>query len=152
MTDAVEQPTAPSTVEGAQSRLAELTGSKDFGARLLNGDVAATREFKSVSLLAAGLEKRPGAEELSAISVKEADDRNAADFARSVRESVDVRPEVIRQAIYDETVTQAEHTEVGQWLKRHMADEAWTKRLLAGDRDARRDFFLASVTLSKEPK
>ena len=149
MTEVAAQPT---TVEGAQARLAELTGNKDFGAKLMAGDVATRAEFQSVSQLAAGLEKRPGAEELSAISEREADGRNTADFIAGVRESVDVRDEVLRQAIHDETVPAAEHNAVQQWLKRHMADKAWGARLLSGDADARRELFLASVTLSKEPK
>jgi hypothetical protein len=144
MTEAVEQPT---TVDGAQARLSELTANKEFGAKLLAGDVATRTEFQSLSALAAGLEKRPGAEELSAIAAKDNDNRNAADFTRAVKESIDVRDEVLRQAIYDETVSKDEHTSVQQWLKRHMADEAWSKRLLAGDADARRELFLASVTL-----
>jgi hypothetical protein len=127
------------------------TGNREFGAKLLAGDLATRTEFNNLTTLAAGLEKRPGAEELQAISEKEADDRNAASFVRGVRESVDVRDEVLRQAIHDDTVTKAEHDAVQQWLKRHMADPAWSKRLLDGDGDARRELFLASVTLSKEP-
>jgi hypothetical protein len=151
MTETVEAPVAPTTPEGAQTRLGELTGNKEFAAKLMAGDVATRTAFQSLSTLAAGLEKLPGAEELSAIATKENDDKFAADFIRAVKATVDVRDEVIRQAIYDETVTKAEHTAVQQWMNRHMADEAWSKRLMAGDADARREFFLASVTLSKEP-
>lgn len=151
MTEAIQTPAAPTSPEGAQARLGELVGSREFSERLMAGDVATRMEFQSLSTLAAGLEKLPGAEELSAIATKENDDKYAGDFVRGVKETVDVRDEVIRQAIYDKTVTKAEHTAVQQWMNRHMADQAWSKRLMAGDADARREFFLASVTLSKEP-
>ena len=152
MTGTVETPAAPTTPQDAQARLGELTASKEFGERLMAGDVATRTEFQSLSTLAAGLEKLPGAEELSAIATKENDDRNAADFIRGVKESIDVRPEVLRQAVYDETVRKDEYAAAQQWMKRHMADEAWSKRLLAGDEIARRELFLASTLLSKEPK
>jgi hypothetical protein len=146
MTDAQQ----PTTVEGAQARLSELTKDADFGAKLMANDVATRAEFNNLTTLAAGLEKRPGAEELQAIHDKQADDRNAESFIKSTKESVDVRDEVLRQAIYDETVPKTERDAVEQWLKRAMSDEAWSKRLLAGGAEERRQLFLASVVLSKE--
>ena len=106
-----------------------------------------------MTTLAAGLEKRPGAEELQAITEKQIDDRNAATFVKGVREDgLDIRAEVLNEAITGAPVSQQEFDMARQWMARHMADAEWSRKLLANDPDARKGLFLASVILSSSIK
>jgi hypothetical protein len=156
MSDVVEQqqqPAPPTTVEGAQARLSALTADKEYGARLLNGNTAARAEFQSVSLLAAGLEKQPGAEELSAISEKQADDRHAAIFVKGVRDDgLDIRDEVLKEAITGAPVSQQDHDLAKSWMSRLMADREQSQKLLAGNIPLREQLFRASTILSASIK
>jgi hypothetical protein len=106
-----------------------------------------------LTTLAAGLEKRPGAEELQAITEKQIDDRNAATFVKGVREDgLDIRDEVLNEAITGAPVSQQEHDLAKQWMVRHLANQEWSGRLLKNDPDARRELFLASVILKSDIK
>jgi hypothetical protein len=144
--------TPPTTPEGAQVRLGELTADKAWGAKLVAGDTAARAEFDSLSRLVSGADTAPSAEQLAARSAQAQDNRNTADWIRGVKESVDVSDQVLAQVIGGEKVSKAEHDAAKQWLSRHSADEAWVKRLLAGDSEARKEQFLCSVILSSEIK
>jgi hypothetical protein len=156
MTDAVEQqqqPAPPTTPEGAQARLSELTKSADFGVRLMNGDVATRAVFSNLTTLAAGLERRPGAEELQKISENEADARHAKIFVKGVRDSgMNIRDEVLKEAIAGAPVSQQDHNLAKNWMGRLMADPEQSKKLLAGDIPLREQLFRASTILSASIK
>jgi hypothetical protein len=147
-----QQPAPPSTPEAATTRLAELTGSTEWGQRLMSGETAARAEFDSLTRLVSGADIAPSAEQLAARSERAANDRNTADFIRGVREQVDVSDGVLAQVIGGEKVSKAEHDAAKQWLSRHSSDESWVKRLLSGDSEARKEHFLVSVILSSEIK
>ncbi len=59
---------------------------------------------------------------------------------------------VLQEAITGAPVSQVEHDLAKQWLARHMADQEWSRKLLANDPDARRGLFLASVILKSDIK
>jgi len=148
-----QQPAPPTTSDAAQARLSALTADKEYGARLLNGDTAARAEFLSVSQLAAGLEKRPGAEELSAISEQQADARHIASFIKGVKNSgMNIRDEVLKEAISGAPVSQQDHDLAKSWMSRLMADQEQSKKLLAGDIQMREQLFRASTILSANIK
>jgi hypothetical protein len=149
VTETVVTPPAPTTPEGAQARLSELiTANKEFGAKLLSGDSSARAEFNSLATTIAGGGTAPTAEELAARAERVNSDRFTQEFIRGVREQVDVRDAVLSQVIGGEKVTKAEFDAAKAWQARHLADNAWTKRLLDGDADAKRELFLCSVILS----
>jgi hypothetical protein len=153
MTETVETPAAPTTPEGAQARLGELTATKEFGERLMAGDVSTRAQFQSLSELAAGLEKLPGAEELTAIAEREADDRNNATFVKGVRESgLEIRDEVLNEVITGAKVSQEEFDAAKRWMVRHSSDAEWGKKVLNNDPEARKQLFLSSVILSSDIK
>lgn len=149
-TEVVAPPTTP---EGAHARLAELTGNAAWGAKLLAGDTAVKAEFTTLSTIIAGPEAAaPTAEQLAGRSERASNDANTREFIRSTRESVDVSDGVLAQIIGGEKVSKAEFDAAKAWKSRHFADEGWTKRLLAGDAEAKRDWFNCSVILSSNVK
>jgi|NGEPerStandDraft_6_1074524.scaffolds.fasta_scaffold345139_1 hypothetical protein len=153
MTEVAAQPAPPPTPEAAQARLSELTKSADFGAKLMAGDVSTRAEFSNLTTLAAGLERRPGAEELHAISENEADARHAAIFVKGVRDDgLDIRDEVLKEAITGAPVSQQDHDLAKQWMARLLASPELSKQLLAGDIAAREQLFRASTILSANIK
>jgi hypothetical protein len=153
VTDAAAQPAAPATPDTAQAALRDFTGNKEIGAKLLAGDVATRAEFDKLSTRAAGLERRPGAEELSAISSHEEDARNAKSFIKGVRDDgLDVRDEVLKEAIDGTPVSKADHDLAKNWMSRLMADQEQSKKLLAGDIQMREQLFRASTILSANIK
>jgi hypothetical protein len=90
---------------------------------------------------------------VDAITEKQIDDRNAATFVKGVREDgLDIRDQVLQEAITGAPVSQQEHDLAKQWMARHMADQEWSRKLLANDPDARRELFLASVILKSDIK
>jgi hypothetical protein len=153
LTDAPATPPAPPTTpDGAQARLGALTADKAWGAKLVAGDSAARIEFDSLSRLLSGADTAPTAEQLAARSAHEQDNRNVRSFIAGVKDSVDVSDGVLAQVIGGEKVSKAEHDAAKQWLSRHSSDQAWVKRLLSGDSEARKEHFLCSVILSSEIK
>jgi hypothetical protein len=152
MTESVVTPPAPTTPESAQARLGELTGDKAWGAKLTSGDTATLAEFNTLTNMITGGGTAPTAQELAARSERINNDGFTREFIRGVREQVDVRDEVLAQVIGGEKVTKAEFDAAKAWQARHLADNAWTKRLLDGDADAKRELFLCSVILSSEIK
>jgi hypothetical protein len=144
-----QQPAPPTTVAGAQARLSELTADKTWSEKLLAKDTTVLSEFQSLSQLAAGLERRPGAEELQAISENEADARHAASFIKGVKDSgMNIRDEVLKEAITGAPVSQQDHDLAKQWMARLMADREASSKLLAGDISLREQLFRASTILS----
>jgi hypothetical protein len=152
VTEPLQPATPPTTPEGANVRLAELSSDKSWGDRLVAGDTAVRAEFDGLTRLISGTDTSVTAEQLAARSEREANDRNTQDFIRGVREQVDVRDEVLQQVIRGEKVSQAEFDAAKQWQSRHFQDQAWVRKFLAGDLEAKKEHFLASVILASEIK
>lgn len=75
--------TQPTTTEGAQARLTELTGNAEWGAKLMAGDAATRTEFDNLSRLASGVTASSGFEQPGASpTVEQMIEQQKADEAR----------------------------------------------------------------------
>lgn len=142
-------PAPPANSREARTRLDALMADKDWGAKALNGDVAANRELRELSAMAAR-------DDGSAVEIAMLGNANRmpttelqtmATTAAMLREG-GIRDEVIRDCLSGKAVTQAEYDLTKAWFKRHEADKEWGKRLLEGDVEAREKWTLATIILS----
>lgn len=143
---------APTNPTEARARLAELAANPKWSADYLNGDLAARREFQTVtSLIAEGSDA-----DLALAGVVP---ENLVDFGpgASIRDQAAAVPDfrkigigdkAIRQLLTDQPISQREHDLAEQWRHQHLKDAEWTKRWLAGDVAAAREMTLCSIVLS----
>jgi hypothetical protein len=71
---------------------------------------------------------------------------STASFLRDIG----VRDEVVKQTLSADKVSRAEYETVKNWRADALKNDEWTKKLLAGDREAQRQLVLANIVLTAE--
>jgi hypothetical protein len=147
-------PAPPSTPAEAATRLDALKANPDWTGKLMAGGSAELKEFQGlhellsrgdhIDLALAG-EFMPGGmqtpEHLQNMG------------ATSMLREAGVRDEVIRDVLAGtHTVTKEEFAKVKQFKADRMSDKEWSKRLLAGDSEATRQFHLMNIVLTGDIK
>lgn len=143
-------PAPPSTPSEAATRLAEAKNNPEWRDGLLAGNPKHLNEFKTLhelidrgdnyDLAMAG-EYAPG-------EVQSSDHVQNIGVASLFRE-VGIRDEIIRDVLAGtHTVTKEEYAKVKQFKADKMTDPEWTKRLNAGDIEAKRQFHLMHIVLT----
>jgi hypothetical protein len=135
---------APTTPEGAQARISELTGNKDWSGKLLAGDATTVSEFQSLMELLVR-DPTPSAESIAAASQRAADDKNLNSFLDGARARFPVSDEVASQIATARPVSKADHELGTQWLQQLASDPDRSAKLMRGDLETKRQFFHASV-------
>jgi len=144
--------TLPATATEARTQLDAKLADKDWGARVLNGDVAANKELRELSHKSAESGDDVVAAAL-ALSGKDAygpgttsDQRVMASVAEEWR-SLGIRDEVTAQFLRGEKVSAAEYELVKNWKTTAMGDQDFVKKFLAGDSVARQKMTIANSVL-----
>jgi hypothetical protein len=150
MTDQPAPLTPPASATEAQARLTSLVENKEWGAKLVAGDVAVTRQYRELlnkaaetddSTIAAAM---AGKVDYSAgTSTEQRHMALTADWFRSLG----IRDEVARQFLQGRQVTPLEYELVSNWKKEQMGDPEFVKRFLAGDLKAKQQMMLADSVL-----
>jgi hypothetical protein len=152
----------PTTAEGAQTRLAELTANSEWGAKLTAGDAAARTEFDNLSLLAAGVSgaaASTGFEQPVSPTVEQLiEQQKAAEAQREVGlldayfnsvgiPSTDQAADVRDYASGKISVTPELRAQVEAKVESFKRDKEFIKRVFDGDREATRLLSIASAIL-----
>lgn len=143
----------------AAAKLSTLTQDKDWGGKLLNGDVATRREFDALSTLAANAGSRLDAVMAGAeppmIEMTDEDhpmtSHHLATMVGWMRED-GMSDATIRQIAEGQPVTKEEHRTASQALTALMGDREWTAKLMKGDVRARRDHGLLHAIINSPIK
>jgi hypothetical protein len=146
-------PAPPANSQEARTRLDALIADKDWGAKALAGDLAANRELRELTTMAAR-DDGAGVDVAmlgNANQMPTTELQVMAHAAASMRE-VGIREEIIRDALSGKAMTQAEVDLTKAWQTRHFADPEWSKRFLAGGAEERQQFMLCSIILSSPIK
>jgi hypothetical protein len=158
MTDAPVLPGAPpappTNAAEARVRLDGLVNNKDFGAKLLSGDVSANREFTDLQAM---VEKGRVADQVEAAlsgdigdmpdsSLKEM--AGAADMLRDMG----FNPLQVRETISGREASAAEVEMATRWKAQNLKSQEFQKRLLSGEPDAARQLMVANIILTSPLK
>jgi hypothetical protein len=147
-----DQPTVPATAAEAGARITELQSNKEWSEKFLAGDSTAKTEFDALSQRVVQGDD-PVAQAMSGAlpEMSDADLHFAKNTANALRE-VGIPENAVKEALSGSQPTQAEFDAVKNWRDRAMRDEAFVKRYLTGDADARTQMTLAAIVLSGEIK
>jgi hypothetical protein len=129
----IAAPEAPANVEAATARKAELLANETFRAKFLDNDPAARAEMSAINRILVGPD--PAAAPVGA---------DVLDHAREMGVSEDV----VKQIAEGQPVSQFEYDAVLRWKTSHMKDPEFLRKFFDGDYEARKQIFLANVTLS----
>jgi hypothetical protein len=148
----------PTTPTEARARLVDLTADKQWSEDFTAGRVEARREFATLTEMAAQADDRlenalAGKADAQLLEVTNAENpltsRDIGTAINDLREA-GLRDETIRE-IFDGVKMPAEIRRRCEQLKaKKLGDAEWTKRLLAGDHEAKRELTLISAVLSAE--
>jgi hypothetical protein len=148
-----QQTAPPANATEARARLDSLTGDKDWGARVMSGDVAANKEFHDLTaMVAAGGDAVDQA--IAGIvpgDIPDAGQKRMTEAATWMREH-GLSDGVIRQTLTDHEVTPQEVRAVEAWKAQKMRSPEFTKAFLAGEPDPVREMLLADIVLSSPIK
>jgi hypothetical protein len=143
-------PAPPANSQEARTRLDGLIKDRDWGAKLIAGDAATSREYRELRLkvdnpdpadtVAAAMAGKLG--EMPDSSVK-----MMAETAGMLRE-IGIRESIIEETLRGHEVTQLEYDLVNAWKTRQMKDPVFVKAYLSGDEEARQKMTLAAIVLS----
>jgi hypothetical protein len=141
-------PAPPKTATEARTALDARMADKDWGDRVLNGDVTASKEFCDLTAMSAA-----GGDDTVAVAMggnpanmPTTDQAHMAHTAVLFRE-LGIRDEVTSQFLRGEQVTAQEFELVANFKKEQMGDEAFVKRFLSGDVKARQQMLIADTVL-----
>jgi len=147
-------PATPPTPAEAGSKLAELTASKEWTAKLLSGDGQARREFDAImaakqqgdrtdAALAGTLEPSPfeitGQGKLAT--------RDLISGIEHIRDVTGAHDEVIRQFLNDRPIPLETRREVENLQRKLHGDQEWVTRYLSGNYEARQQQTLITMAL-----
>jgi len=148
----------PKTPSEARRRLTELTADKQWSEDFTAGKVEARREFEGLTKMAAQADDRlenvlAGKAEPGLMEVTNAENplttRDLAGAIADLREA-GLRDQTIKE-IFEGTKMPAEIRRRCEQLKaKKMGDAEWTRKLLAGDHEAKRELTLISAVLSAD--
>jgi hypothetical protein len=149
--------TAPATVEAAHARRAEILADKSAGKKLMDGDVALRAEWQELNKMIADATPEGRLENAMAGTPPSGIENTSAEnplttsqlysAVKGMREG-GLSDTVIKEIILGAPITQQQHDAFANFKKQCLGDRAWRTRYLAGDMDAKRDFFVftAGVT------
>jgi hypothetical protein len=147
-----DQPSIPATAAEAGARITELHSNKEWSEKFLAGDSATRTEFDALSQRVVQGDDRVAQAMSGAVpEMSDADLYFAKHTANALRE-VGISEDAVKEALSGSQPTQAEFDAVKNWRERAMRDDAWVKRYLSGDADARTQMTLAAIVLSGEIK
>jgi hypothetical protein len=129
----VTAPAVPTDQAAASARKAELMANPDWRGKYLENDPAARAEMSAINRIIVGADP-----------VAAPVDAHVLEHAREMGVSEDV----VKQIEKGEPVSQFEYDAVLRWKTAHMKDPAFLRKFFDGDYEARKQVFLANVTLS----
>ncbi len=149
MTEVAAPPAAPANAMEARTRLDARIADKDFGAKVLSGDISANREFRDLQNMAASDDDSTIAAAMSG-NIGEMPDSSVklmSETAGMLRE-IGIREEIIEQTLKGHEVSAEEYKLVEAWKARQMKDPVFVKAYLSGDPEAGQKMTLAAIILS----
>ena len=145
-------PTPPSTPAEAASRLGALKENTEWTGKLMSGSPAELKEFQGLhKLLSQGdtVDQAMAGEYMGVNTPEHVEMMGAASMLREAG----VRDEIVRDVLAGtHAVTKEEYAKVKEFKADKMTDNEWTKRLLAGDSEATRQFHLMNIILTGDIK
>jgi hypothetical protein len=129
----ITAPAVPADAAAASVRKAELLSNADWRGKFLENDPAARAEMSSLNRVLVGPD--PAAAPV---------DPHVLEHAREMG----VSEEVVKQIEEGQPVSQFEHDAVLRWRTAHMRDPQFLRKFFDNDYEARKQMFLANVTLS----
>jgi hypothetical protein len=148
MTDQPAPLTPPANASEAQIVLDARKADPAWGGKIFNGDATANREFRDLTAMiaAGGDDTAAVAMTGNPVNMPTTDQAHMAHTAALFRE-LGIRDEVTSQFLRGEQVTPQEYELVANWKKVNMGDEAFVKRFLSGDVEARQQMIIADTVL-----
>ncbi|MEH2570258.1 hypothetical protein [Bradyrhizobium sp. AZCC 2289] len=144
-------PAPPTTPAEAATRLDQLQADAGWRDKFLSGNGAHVAEFHSLTeLVAKGdhIDAALAGLRLGDGMFQSSDHLTNIGVAESLRD-IGIRDEIIRDVLAGtHQVTKAEYRATEIWKADRMADSEWTKKYLAGDREAKRQMTLADIIIS----
>jgi hypothetical protein len=147
-----QTPTPPANATEARATLNLKIADPEWGARFLNGDVAAKREYDDlIGRVATG-----GDDVVASVmngTVPASDHVAAPTEIREMSVAVDmfrdmgIKEEITANFLRGEQVTPAEYKAVANWKRSAMNDPVFTKAFLAGEQEARQKMTIANTVL-----
>jgi hypothetical protein len=150
MTDQPAPLTPPANATEAQARLTSLVENRDWGAKIVAGDVTANREMRALTAMIAGGGDDVAAAIVSGNKLPElatSEQRLMAATAEHLRE-MGFPPTAIRETISGKEPTPADVERARLWKTQIMKNPEWVRRYLDGDGDAQREMMAANILLS----
>jgi hypothetical protein len=126
-------PEVPTDATAAAARKSALLADPAYRSKFLENDPAARAEMSALHRVIIGPD--PAAAPI---------DQHVLDHAREIG----VSEEVVNQIKEGQPVTQFERDAVMRWKTSHMKDPEFLRKYFDGDYEARKQMFLANVTLS----
>jgi hypothetical protein len=155
MTETPALPAPPSSPAEATTQLAQLKADPNFTKPFMAGGPAQLKRFQDLHEM---IENGTNADVDRAMAGEFMDGMNTAEHvqmmgAASMLQEAGVRPEIVRDVLAGtHAVTPAEYALVKQFKADKMTDPDWSKRLLAGDSEAKREFHLMAIVLTGDVK
>jgi hypothetical protein len=151
-------PADPKDAAAARARLDHLTSDAAWRDRLMQGDIATKKEWTALTeTIAVGdpIDAVMAGVNPAGNTQIDFSGGNAASYADQVKAVPELRSagmgdDVIKQVLSDQPVSRAEYDAVKSWHDGALRDQDFTRRYLAGDREAVRQMTLASVVLSSD--
>jgi hypothetical protein len=142
-------PAPPANSQEARTRLDAFIADKERGAKLFAGDAATTKEFNSLTTMAATDDASTVAAAMAGNigDVPNSSVKLMADTAGMLRE-IGIRDGIIEQVLQGHEVTADEYKATEAWKSRQMRDPVFVKAYLSGEPEPREKMMLADIILS----
>lgn len=168
MTDQVAAdapPPLPTTPEAARETINARIADKAWGAKVLSGDAAAKAELELLHKIEAGIDpyakaSAPSSAEPSPKTIEQVAAEHATQAAEHVANSLlstlrnrfDVNEHAEQRLRSGEGFSQSDHDATLRYKTQLLADKDFQARVLAGDRHANQQLFLANLVLANGVK
>lgn len=146
-------PAPPATPGEAATRLSTLSADAEWRGKFLAGNGPQVREWNELHQLAANGDNIDMAMAGKFLPGGQSSEHIVQMETAAMMQELGIRSEIIRDALSDKhTVTRAEFEATKVWKADRMTDPEFTKRWLAGDREAKRKMMLADIILTGNVK
>jgi hypothetical protein len=152
MTDTAAPPT---TATEARTRLDARKADPEWGKLYMDGNTAARREFKDLTtMIANGPIGDAGTDAVMSgkLPPGASSEQREAAFTAGMLRDLGFPPKAIRETISGKVPTPEDVERARLWKTQVMNNPDYTKRLLAGDGDARREMMAANIVLTSAPE
>jgi hypothetical protein len=147
----------PTDATGARLLLNKLVADSGWATALMRGDEKVSKQFHELTALSAAgddtADAAVGIQEPSALVEYTSGGRlNRRDTATAVQhfQEIGIGNDAISQAMNGARVSPQEHAAATAIMNARKADSEWTKALLAGNYEQRREFTLLNIILASE--